>query len=171
VAPTLLELAGVPSPGSIQGRSLVPLLSGEPVAWRDAAFAENLWSTAFGNPRCESVRTAGWKYLRYFENDRSRFRAAAGEASIVVTPGQAKEYARWLTASIRGEEAIYEEVFDLEADPDETTNLVGDPRHADVLADLRGRCRRLVREAKGDLDAPPLSLPLAPDARKVRGGN
>ena len=57
------------------------------------------------------------------------------------------------------------------ADPDEATNLVVDPRYADVLVDLRGRCRRLVREAKGDPDARSLTVPLAPDVRKGRGGN
>jgi len=35
VMPTALELAGVPIPSTVQGRSLVPLLRGEKPAWRD----------------------------------------------------------------------------------------------------------------------------------------
>ena len=51
VAPTLLDLAGAPIPSTMQGRSLTPLLRGERTPWRQYAFAENLWSTVFGNPR------------------------------------------------------------------------------------------------------------------------
>lgn len=159
VAPTLLALADVAVPDSVQGRSLVPLLRGEPVAWRDAAFAENLWSNAFGNPRCESVRTRRWKYIRYFQNDRSLFGEAKGPGAGRVTPEQAAAYARWLSASILGEEPVYEELFDLDRDPDEATNLAADPAHATDLDRLRTEARRLVREARGDAQDAPRTVP------------
>ena len=73
VAPTLLQLAGARVPAEMQGRSLVPLLSGQSASWREFAFSENLWSTYFGNPRIESVRSAEWKYIRYFATDRALF--------------------------------------------------------------------------------------------------
>jgi arylsulfatase A-like enzyme len=42
LAPTLLELAGVPVPGSVDGRSLVPFLRGTPPAsWRTEVLVEN----------------------------------------------------------------------------------------------------------------------------------
>lgn len=41
VMPTLLELAGVPIPSSVEGRSLVPLLRGESVAWREHLHIEH----------------------------------------------------------------------------------------------------------------------------------
>ena len=53
--PTLLELAGLPVPKTVSGRSVVPLLRGEPVKWRDALFME------LGNS-C-AIRTKGWKYI------------------------------------------------------------------------------------------------------------
>ncbi len=40
LAPTLLELCGVPVPTSMQGRSLVPLLDGTAEGWREVVFAE-----------------------------------------------------------------------------------------------------------------------------------
>lgn len=45
------------------------------------------------------------------------------------------------------------ELYDLEADPDETRNLVADPKHAAVLASLRTRMAELRREL-GDSDPP-----------------
>jgi len=64
IAPTILELAGVPAPDSIQGRSLVPLLAGRKVPWRDEFFYEH----RFRHPRIpttEGVRGKRWKYVRY----------------------------------------------------------------------------------------------------------
>lgn len=66
IAPTILDLAGVPVPASVQGRSLCPLLSAKPVPWRDEWFYEHL----FEHPRIpmsEGVRTLDWKYTRYPE--------------------------------------------------------------------------------------------------------
>lgn len=160
IAPTLLEWAGADIPETIQGRSLISILKDNSAEWRDAAFAENLWSTIFGNPRCESVRTARWKYIRYFANDRTLYEGIAMKDAYRVIPGQGAAYERWLTSSIEGEEPDYEELFDLESDPEETKNLAANPSYSDVLEEMRDQCRRLVREAKGDVEARPLTLPL-----------
>ena len=69
LAPTLLELAGLPVPAMVQGRSLLPLLHGEPVAWRDDVFCEHLFTTPeVIIPRC-GVRSRDWKYLRYLDEE------------------------------------------------------------------------------------------------------
>jgi arylsulfatase A-like enzyme len=70
LAPTLLSLAGVPVPDDMQGRSLVPLLKGEPVAWRKSFLIEYYSDTVF--PRIlqmgyKAVRTGSWKYIHYLE--------------------------------------------------------------------------------------------------------
>ncbi len=64
LAPTLLELAGVPVPAAVEGRSLVPLVCGEPVAWR----ADWLYEHRLRHPRIpesEGVRGERFKYVRY----------------------------------------------------------------------------------------------------------
>jgi arylsulfatase A-like enzyme len=66
VAPTLLELAGVATPGLMQGRSLVPLLHADDPGWRTEFFCEHLFDRA-DIPKSEGVRTDRWKYIRYFE--------------------------------------------------------------------------------------------------------
>jgi arylsulfatase A-like enzyme len=162
VAPTMLDAGGLRAPDTMQGSSLMPLLEGRSARWREYAFAENLWSTVFGNPRVESVRSARWKYIRYFATDRKLFDKAEGEAAYRVSPAQAAAYERWLTASVRGLKPDYEELFDLAADPDEAVNLAADGSHASRLNQLRAECDRQVRFAKGPLDAKPLTLPLPP---------
>jgi arylsulfatase A-like enzyme len=162
VAPTLLDWAGLPRPASMQGSSLVPLLRGQAAKWREYAFAENLWSTYFGNPRVESVRSARWKYIRYFATSRELFTRAKeqGYQPYQVSPEQAKAYREWLTASVRGLRPDYEELFDLAEDPVESTNLASAARHAATLERMRRECNRLVKEAKRDLDAAPLTIAL-----------
>ena len=65
VAPTILELAGLEVPGSMQGSSLLPALSGEPMAdWRN----DFLFEHAFQHPRIpmsEGVISLREKYFRY----------------------------------------------------------------------------------------------------------
>ena len=71
LAPTLLEMAGAPTPDSMQGTSFAPLLRGKDVAWRDAwlyeYFAEPWWLP--GVPTMLAVRTDRWKYITYPEDD------------------------------------------------------------------------------------------------------
>lgn len=68
VAPTILELAGLPVPSTVQGRSLLSLVDGSAVDWRDAFFCEHLFARP-DIPKSEGVRTDRWKYIRYFEQD------------------------------------------------------------------------------------------------------
>src|SRR6185503_2546045 len=70
LAPTLLELAGVAVPATMQGRSIVPLLKGKRPAWRNSFLIEYYSDTVF--PRIshmgyKAVRTARWKYIHYLE--------------------------------------------------------------------------------------------------------
>jgi N-acetylglucosamine-6-sulfatase len=58
LAPTLLDLAGVPVPESVDGRSLAPFLRGQaPAAWRTDALIEN-----YGDGPSYSLRTPEWMY-------------------------------------------------------------------------------------------------------------
>lgn len=116
IAPTLLDLAGVPSPAKMQGRSLVPLLSGEAVRdWRADFFYEH----HFGEkrkpaiPATEGVREAQWKYTR------------------------------WTSA-----EPLFEELFDLRADPGELRNLAADIEYSAQLQRLRARWKELAEQVR-----------------------
>jgi arylsulfatase A-like enzyme len=68
VAPTLLELAGVPVPGWMHGRSLVPLLRSETPPWRDAFLYEYYEYPAEHCVRKNrGVRTDRWKLIHFWE--------------------------------------------------------------------------------------------------------
>ncbi len=113
LAPTMLELAGLPVPKTMQGRSLVPLLRGQtPSDWRTDFFYEHRTATKI-IPPCEGVRSERWKYIR------------------------------WV-----GSEPLVEELYDLQADPNEERNLVADPAFADQLAKLRARWAELREELR-----------------------
>jgi len=66
LAPTFLELAGVPKPAQMQGQSFLPLLKGENIAWRDKVFYEYYWEQAFPQtPTTYAIRTDKYKYIAY----------------------------------------------------------------------------------------------------------
>ena len=70
LAPTLLEYAGVAAPAELQGRSLAPLLAGEPVAdWREDVYYRYYQRMASYHqvPRHEGVRGERYKLIHYTE--------------------------------------------------------------------------------------------------------
>jgi len=111
MAPTMLEMTGVSVPGSMQGRSLVPLVSGEKPAWRDKWFYEHVYEHAGVIEPCIGVRETDWKYIRYYK-----------------------------------QEPVYEQLFDVRNDPEETNNLAGKPEHQEKLKELRAACLRYKKQ-------------------------
>ena len=68
-APTFLDLAGMPTPANMQGRSLVPLwMKKTPDRWRTEFLCEHDTLPKI-IPKSEGVRTRRWKYLRWTEAD------------------------------------------------------------------------------------------------------
>ena len=95
VMPTLLELAGLDVPDSLDGESFVRLMEDPKAGWREYAFGDcNLETYGLTDNR--------FKYIYYVEGG-------------------------------------LEQLFNTEADPDETRDLATDPAHAEQLALWRGR--------------------------------
>lgn len=71
LAPTFLDLAGVPVPDWMQGRSLVPLLRGEaPADWRSSVYYRYYHDPGNHNARAHyGVRTATHKLIHYWRKD------------------------------------------------------------------------------------------------------
>ncbi|MBA4147963.1 MAG: sulfatase [Verrucomicrobia bacterium] len=76
IAPTVLELAGARIPMQMQGRSLLPILQGSQVSWRQSFLIEYFSQTDNVFPRVQNlgyqaVRTDGWKYIHYTNIDNA----------------------------------------------------------------------------------------------------
>ena len=76
-APTFAELAGVPAPAFVDGRSLVPLLTGDtpPTDWRSTFLVEhwNEYAQAWMVPDYKGLHTSDHVYVKYASGDRELY--------------------------------------------------------------------------------------------------
>lgn len=120
MAPTFLEYAGLTPPAGTQGKSLLPLVRGESIDWR----RDFLYEHTFRVP------------------EAARERVGYIPASIGVRTERFK-YLRYFE-----QDPVYEQLFDLQADPHEEHNLVDSEAHQEVLERLRKRCEKLQHECQ-----------------------
>jgi arylsulfatase A-like enzyme len=117
--PTLMELSGIEVPGSIRGRSLIPLIRGETSEWRPACFSEIDHSYSMyeelrgGTGRRVMVRTKEWK-LTYFMDERVADKDGA--------------------------------LYNLKKDKDEKENLYNKPQYKDIIRELEGLAEKWDQE-------------------------
>lgn len=160
IAPTMLAYAGIEAPKAFQGKSLKTIVNGSDEPVRDYLFTENLWSTQFGNPRCESVQNKEWKYIRYYKNDNLRASYKIKAAEMLGMKVNDMLYAQhdpdiamyrsFVEGPLNGEEAVYEELYNLKNDPDEVTNLALEKQYSDVLAQMRAAWKKEIKIARGE---------------------
>jgi arylsulfatase A-like enzyme len=141
--PTICELAGIDRPEWVRGRSLLD------AERNDAVFAEITFHAAYEPQR--AVRTKRYKYIRRFDNGH------AGPVLPNIDDSPSKDYL--LARGLADRVPAPEELFDLVFDPNEADNLVDDPAHAGVLAELRGRLLDWMQ----DTDDPLLHGPVEPE--------
>jgi N-sulfoglucosamine sulfohydrolase len=163
VAPTILELAGVPIDPRVQGVSFAPILKDPAATTRDYAFAEHNWHVAAAHER--SVRHGDWLYIR---NNLPEVLNMAAESGPVFPAGKElhEAHAAGKTTAAQNDPFLKprptEELYDTKADPHQLNNLAADPKHAKKLADLSKVLDRWTKET-GDsvpLNSTP-SVPLA----------
>jgi arylsulfatase A-like enzyme len=131
--PTLLEVAGAAPDSLAQGRSFRPLLTvTESFTPEQYVFSERNWHDCDEHQR--AVRDGRWKLIR---TDAYTALPLCTAADIGTSPSfqalRARASAGWLTPAQR---RLFEaprarlELYDLERDPWEITNLAGDPAQA-----------------------------------------
>jgi arylsulfatase A-like enzyme len=125
MAPTLLEIAGVPVPAEMQGKSFLPLAEGKPnIEWRKDWLYEFYEYPGFENVRpSRGVRTERYKLIHYF-----------------LDPEE------W-------------ELYDLQTDPDETSNLYGKPGSEEITKRLKERLTALRAETNDTYQYKPTGIP------------
>ena len=98
VMPTALELAGVPAPESVEGRSVLPLARGEGAPWRDHIHME--FAPAF-----HSLTDGREKYIWFADDGREQlFRLAADPMEcrdLAADPAEKETLERWRNLLVR----------------------------------------------------------------------
>lgn len=154
VAPTILQLAGVPIPSSVQGKSFAAILTNPKAKTRDAIYAEKNWHDY--EDRTRAVRTERFKYIRNDYPDLPLTTSADSGRSPTMDAIRRLRKEGKLTAQ---QSRIFqtprpaEELYDVSADPHEFQNLANDPRYAKTLAELREKLRQWGSETDDKLPA------------------
>lgn len=176
-APTMLSMAGISIPNSYQGKDLSSLLQQKESSVRPYLYTENLWSTSFGNPRCESVQDMEWKYIRYYKNENPSAEQQITTAKTMKVPlsnllykvydKQLSLYRSFVEGPLQGEAAVYEELYNLKNDPQEIINLIGNTSNQEVLQKMRKVWKKEIEYARGN-EAPKV-LRYTADSEAERG--
>jgi N-sulfoglucosamine sulfohydrolase len=162
LAPTLLEAAGLKPGEAMTGRTLLPLLRGQPQAGRDQVFIErerhaNVRQGDLSYP-VRAIRTKEYLYIRNFRPDRW----PAGDPELYFAVGPFGDIdggpTKTLLLDARNEPSISrffhlatgkrpaEELYDLRRDPDQIENLAGNAAHRAVQRRLRDALDRWLRD-------------------------
>jgi arylsulfatase A-like enzyme len=140
-APTLLDLAGVEVPASMQGRSMTPLL--------DPAAADE---GAAGGDRGGAASWADELYYRYWmhltdHDTPAHFGIRTRHHKLIFFYGLPLD----TSDGVPEETPASWELYDLDRDPGECRNVYGDPEYAETVRRLETRLRAL-RQEVGDED-------------------
>ena len=146
----------------LQGHSILPLLRGDAESIRDEVFAEVTYHAAYEPKR--AVRTERYKYIRRYDKRESPVLSN-------IDDGLAKS--ELLEAGYAEQAPAPEQLYDALLDPAEKINLVDKPDFTEVLADMRGRLDRWMRDTDdpllhGPVSAPPGAVANDPDGVSPR---
>ena len=138
-AATILELAGIEKPNSIQGVSFAEVLADPAAMTRDVAFAERNWHVFHNHER--AVRTGDWLYIwnayperHNVSRESAWFRFSGREGTVgrcgcgTTAPAQAL-----LTKAPQPAEML----FNVKEDPHQFVNLADDAEHRETLERMR----------------------------------
>lgn len=154
IAPTLLDLVGVPVPPEMSGRSLAPLLhaheTGSALSWRNHVLTGRerhicaQANTLKGYPS-RAIRTSDFLYIKNFEPDRWPVGTPPAYRDVDRSP------TRRYMLHHRDEPGVRElfelafakrpaeELYDLRSDPGQLVNVADVPRYADTRNRLATR--------------------------------
>ena len=156
IAPTVLQVAGIAPGRGFQGMDLSPMLKDPKVKVREIVFAERNWHDYAAHGR--AARSERFKYIKNSDCEMPPTPPADAVRSPSfqamrrlrdegrLTPAQRSCFVRPRPA---------EELYDVDADPDELVNLASDPKYAEVLTAMR---RSLLEWARGTNDTAPAKL-------------
>ena len=149
LVPTFRAAAGLPADRSLPGRSLLPVLRRADFPLRSFLFAEyNAHVPAMYFPQ-RVVRDERYKLILNLEDERAYGVEVDGDpaAKVLTDPKWRGSLAQQALQFLRNPPS--EELYDLEVDPQEFTNVIDRPQHGEVLVRLRTALQTW-RETTGD---------------------
>ena len=144
--PTLHEATGTPVPAGVQGKSCLPLIRGEVPELHAAIFAEK--NTSPDDVK-RGVRTKRYKYIRNYD-DGPLLRLPTDIETSLTRPDMGDDH-----LAPRPEVELY----DLEADPNETENLAGREEASAAEQEMAGLLQRIMEETDDPILQGPIPRP------------
>ena len=147
LAPTFLSIAGVSAPTNFVGINFSDLFTNPKKTVREQIFAEHNWHDY--EARSRAIRTDRFKYIHHDYNDLPGTPPADAVRSPTFQEMRHLRDESKLTASQMvcfTKPGPKEELFDLNADPDELKNLSGDKNYVPVLNQMRATLERWAQE-------------------------
>jgi arylsulfatase A-like enzyme len=146
VAPTLLELLGVPAPGAFQGRSLASQVRPDEAALAldelPALLETDVWFSDRDGQRYQQFRLPyPWLYQTMTVEPTGDISLKPEWAETVERAKHRGLYlGRWKLLEMPTPEGVHVELYDVQADPEERHEVSA--AHPEVVAQLRDRLRR-----------------------------
>lgn len=129
--PTILDQIGSEIPKNIEGRSFLPVLEGEKTIFRKKIFTEKSWHDIYDPIR--AIRTEKFKYIKNYEKIETQYLLPL-DISVSTRIGRFIQKRMKNTFEIPRAE---EELYDLENDPNELTNLISNPAYYKTVSEMR----------------------------------
>ena len=143
VAPTVLELLGLPVPETVHGRSLVPVMDDPSRGHKDAVFSQGgVEPAAVARPGLDYEQKLAFPY-------RGKQRTLIEHPRALLRAHMVRTATHKLVYRLDGDHELY----DLAADPAELHNRAADPALAGVRADLERRLLDLLVRHQPDVPA------------------
>ncbi len=150
VLPTAMEWWGIPGPNyPLHGRSILPVLEqSSPAGWDEVYLSHTFHATTYYYPY-RAKRTRRHKYVKFLHPELE-----------MPLPSDLFSSLTWQGIQRRGDTTIgcrklssvmhhrKEELYDLEKDPHETTDIASTPGNATLVRDLREKVNRFQQDTK-----------------------
>lgn len=157
MTPTLLDIAGIPPPPALEGRTFLPLLSGDDYAPRQEVEGALFYDVAY-DPM-HYVRTNRYKYIRSFAVTDTDAKGADPNVLSTFIAGPLVRCNDWDVLGSPSWQSIRkamplpapEELYDLRQDPLEQHNLANSSLYRQVLDSLRDNMQAMMRRTDSPL--------------------
>jgi arylsulfatase A-like enzyme len=150
IAPTLLELVGLPIPGSVEGVSLAPLLRGEALGQDLPAFYETgVWLTDLPGTPPDHLRYPNLPELLEVPDKRDGMIALKPKYRDIVIAAKDRmvRLGNWKLTYQPLTDGVAYRLFDIQDDPGCQRNVID--RHPEIAAELRALLDRWMADDPG----------------------